>query len=334
MRCKLLSASLFLFGLFDIALLFWMNSAWAPKFILNDPGKAFFHCVLLPIAALIFCSAYSHKEVTRFAETQIKALIAFLAIVGVFTSLLATGNSVITGYCNSHGSPFEYSASSSNPELYKLFFRERADLVGKSRGALFQKANAEIEARYVAITDNLRTDDCIANILQISSFRGVWSAFLTLVGTLFATTIFWSVLAHLFAKQRPTKSMLSAYIASIALILPWLPMRLYSDWYIHFGRVDHGTITSVVVLGGMAFAATVLIYVLSLRQNVRAVSAAVVSGIPVCLSVVAMLKPDWLHGIARTWLALNVVEQLLATLIAALSIVALAWYLSDPPDGK
>ena len=127
--------------------------------------------------------------------------------------------------------------------------------------------------------------------------------------------------------------MLSAYLIIFSLIVPWLILRAYSEWYISFGT-EFFTKT-IFITGALALVMIGILFVLSLKkQGVQKIVASVLTAIAAFFSLVSLFKPEWFPFVAQVWHSLNISEMVIMYGIFIPTAGCLVYYVLDPEDSS
>lgn len=315
-------------GVLDIVLMVYF-AGWRGgiTLALHDPGKTVFHVFLMPLALWIFIAVFPRSLLSRLPPRG-KPFVAGLAVLAVGLTLLATVNDHHDGICDRFPAPVDIADASGRAGLLELHVSGHDAMRAARDDEDFTKVSDKAHKGYESKLAQIRGAAC--DYFALASPREYWSFVLSLSGALFVILVFWSLLLHLVARKRPSQEMLSAYLVVFALMVPWLFLRAYSEWYLHFGILDELTYTTMYIAIGLAVGMAIILFILNLKRRVRLIAAALLTGIPTILSVFGALSPEWFSFGARVWLALDLSEIVVIYGIFAATIGCLIWYVSVP----
>jgi len=122
---------------------------------------------------------------------------------------------------------------------------------------------------------------------------------LNLISTEFAIFYLWYLGALVVLRARAKPAAVNDLVLVFALLVLWLPLRLYSDWYANFYDLDLEHFGGFIVSVPAAFIAIVLLVGL-IRPNASTRVFSVSSTILVALmGAIAKIKPEWLWDIGN-----------------------------------
>jgi hypothetical protein len=213
-------------------------------YCLHDPGKTFFHIVILPIAAVLLVRQMPPSLFATYVRAWPLGLrrlvLPFVAVV-FLAGMVGSFKNDRDWRCGSLGAyllPMDIHQFDSDraradagemDSLRALFY---CQLIGVADCPQTAKTPAELKARYREITAH-HQQNC-ANF-PFGSFYNFVALLETLLAVATVAYVFLGILilaVHRRISEAPVSS--TGLLTPVALICPWILMRVYSDLYINF----------------------------------------------------------------------------------------------------
>jgi hypothetical protein len=325
-RRKLIAICVLLLGVMDVLLIFATAAASdvdnplsaALGEALNDPGKDFFHIVLLPLALFVFFDEFDLTILQAKPMLLSLGILLFLGLLAFWAGHIAHSHYRSTSEATSQlASPADYGNAGCSKELFRL------------RGA----QRVQPMASWRSLKDAYRDT---ASKCADASIRSWWSIFLTGVGLIAVVLVIWEVVLRVvFVRRSRERNQILLTAASLLTI--WIPLRVYSDWYLNFGIQDPRTFVGIgliVVLAALLVILPVWIMQLS-RIYATKVILLIWSGASAIVGAVAAVKAQWIANFVAILSALQLSELgliylLLSGLIVLTAVLLVTWAKRPP----
>jgi hypothetical protein len=284
----------------------------------EDPGKTFFHLVLFPIASATLMYRFPVDLVQAALKNKRILSLAILAL-GVLLMSAITWNDCVKRFTD-YPTPADVADRSTRDELLKVQLAGRNSLSSSP-------ANAEGDKAYVKVlNDKLPAP----RSLRQASFRYYWGVFLTALAGIVLVALLWILLLYIVLRQQLHAGFAETVVMVICLLAPWLLLRTYSEWYIHFGNYRPGADQPFVIV---AVFGLVVIYFTWLLQHGRPrvkIFAGGVAAVSTALGVIGKWKSEWLVNIARKLAIMDPVTLAGVYFFVSLVTVGTVWYSFSP----
>ncbi|MBI5434695.1 MAG: hypothetical protein HZA52_17820 [Planctomycetes bacterium] len=262
----------------------------------HDPGKFFFHVVLLPIAVLALTFSFPVGVLERVWSDRRKRM----ALVVVATALISSaaiygGSDAVRGFERRAPWPADVRKSivAGALDAPTYLARERALLRAEVRAKSKHPsvARAEYTQRVEALLGVER------DYWSQSSFRAKWAGGLTILGATFAGVILATIGVLVLARalERETVRALSLIVM---LLSTWLLFRGYSEWWGNLGELSFGTYTPFVIVGIAIGVATFFLWLLHEWKHPIAVAAGTLGAGVAVVAGIEKFKPEWVAAVA------------------------------------
>jgi hypothetical protein len=165
-------------------------------------------------------------------------------------------------------------------------------------GDLLDDCRRSAQPATVALAQAADEVDC--HYGAVASWRSLWDALLSFVGAGSVLAVFWIMTLHALTHTKLSDKTFTALIMVALLIAPWMPLRVYSEWYLNFGSFDVSKYQLLIVALVFSVPAAFLIFVLRTERSRSVLKA--LTGIWVLLTgvggVVAAMRPELLDAVA------------------------------------
>jgi hypothetical protein len=307
-----------LFGIVDVALV--CRELGVVEGLLacaHDPGKSFYHVVILPLAVMCLSKGFPVDVLKRqLGYPSRRILLAFLGIAFV-------GAAVIFAVCDVHDGftkrlPWPADVSRSIPGQSGQCAQDELQAIRSSlRAHLLAEPGADPQvalAKYKGTVEALLGTD--RSFWVQSSIRAKWAAILTVLGAAFAGALLWVIAALLLALSCPQDT-LQSMVAVVTLSTWWIPLRAYSEWYGNVENISLAMYPPFIVGGATVAAALVFIWLRLEWKNPAKVALGTATVITAVIGVVGKVNPDLVASIGK-----GIESQSLGGLIALYTVVA------------
>lgn len=267
--------TLFGFACLDVVLRLWsfhrlnaLDTGWQD--VVNDPGKHFFHLVMLPLVGAYLFKAYPRRE--------LRALLAISRPFRLGALGLAVGLGVFSLFeIASHEKEDFYTRTTAPEDVRDLTVRSNLFLLREHAKTNNMPAFTSESYRTNAIAAFERFSTNCNALFQKNNLTPSWSGLITqrsmkvhvaLLETLFAVwtqmAVLWSGLVFFLGlvllkhKQTPPVESIHAFFSVLVAILLWTPIKMYSEWYAHFKVLENaapaiGNVLVWVAVCGLVF---------------------------------------------------------------------------------
>ncbi|MCK6446120.1 MAG: hypothetical protein L6Q99_06975 [Planctomycetes bacterium] len=295
----------------------------------HDPGKFFFHIVLLPIAALALVLAFPVELVELLWTNRRKrwALVVLTAI-SVLSASMYGARDAVAGFETRLPWPPDVDSSivvEDAPSLSaaRYLARERARLRAAARAGELDSTES-VEA-YTAVVDSVLGES--RSYWRQSSLRAKWASLLTVIGAACAGAIV-ATIGILVLSRAFEQETVRALALIVMLLSTWLVLRGYSEWWGNLDRLDITAYTPFVIVGVIIAVAAFFLWLLRDWKHPTAVAAGTLGAVVAIAAGVEKLKPEWVSAIALAVSNYGLSEMLVlytAGAMAAAGLVYLLW---------
>jgi hypothetical protein len=238
--------------------------------------------------------------------------VSILFVVGVSSAV--TVWTTVNGFCERPPVPEDVEDAT--------FRKALLDLQHEGHGQLRSALHASWDLEKVKAA-GVKAD--AAYETRINEGRAKWSGFLNFPSIAVALC-FIEYLALRVLFHRPVESRVwEALWIVVGAFLVWLPLRAYSEWWIHFGsKFTLSEMFLALIASGLAI---LLLYILRDSQE-SALRVAKLAGAGSAIGViVAFIKPEAFQAAAGLFFQLPPLYIALAYVCAVLAVMLLVWYL-------
>ena len=187
-------------------------------------------------------------------------------------------------------------------------------------------ASALDEVRTANATNEQTRGTC--HYWAVASWRNMWSALLSFLGTLFVLTVFWVLSLHVFTRTKIDEQTFTTLAVVVLLVVPWIVLRIYSEWYLNFGDFDFSRYQLIYVAFFFTIAVGVLIFVLRAKRSVSKIWVSVSVFFSAVIAVIGKLKPEWLDQAAGMVYTTDPFIQVLCYMIVVFTLYLTIYYLA------
>jgi hypothetical protein len=234
------------------------------EYALHDPGKNFFHIIILPLVAVVVLTKIHPVSLYRKMEFNewpgyLKAVVgSFLGMVilsGIWGAYMHEEDWRCSKLRGAYLMPFDVYPNQAGVDSLKQkrsqiddMFHSLAEHKSDStkRKGIAAKIS-KLKSEYVELSKKHCPDDC--SIWKVNSPYTYLSVFETLVAVVFVGYLFSAIVLFAIQKRLGGEASTNAVTAAVAVISPWILLRTYSDLYINFmDGVNPGLYVFVIVL--------------------------------------------------------------------------------------
>jgi hypothetical protein len=304
---------LFALGWLDVCLRLWsfhqLNAlSVGIEDVVNDPGKHFFHLVLLPLVG-----AYLFKN---FPSSQLGVLLAKSKPFRISVVAIGCGLVVLAVYLVFSHEKEDFFRRCTNPEdlaafgirsnLFMLREKHKASLplfggedYRTNALAALVKFNTEREA--VFKTNNFKNS--WGGLVTHRSLKAQVAALESLLAALTGAVVLWTALTFFLGLKllgnkdgAPIES-IHSFFSYLVAIMVWTPLKMYSEWYTHFKVLEDTTPAIANALVWLALCGLVFVGWLFSTKTIKWVYSGF-SVLAVVLGLAFQAKPELFETIA------------------------------------
>lgn len=326
----LLASMLLVFGLVDLGLRCYYSGIgigflWAA----HDPGKAFFHIVLLPVGTFFL--------IRSFPAATVRAAYARAPIVTVGSGILLI---VVIGFFSFKNSvaeffnrvrPSDISDSRVRVQLVKKSELWRNQVAASRDAQTFDVVSEVVRNEYRQFLNTQLGTPSFSNYWDQASLRRKWASGLSFIGTIYPALLLWLLFLYPIAKISMSESTKNGLLVAIATLSPWLPMRAYSEWFLHFG-ITPKDYQALPVATIVAIVLMVLVFVLRSKSVPIVATSAVTSAVCAVLGLVFQYQTSWFSTIAEGFMNLSAVNLMTVYVIALFFMTTVVNYAYLSPE--
>jgi hypothetical protein len=275
----------------------------------NEPAFSIFMPLLFPLAVAVFFTACDISPLWRATRLTRVFLLSALGVFIIFVIISAVSDSRRPLPLAPYMVKDSTAASALEVRLRKqLYDPHNRDFRTQEKGL---KLAREERQSYVEAFPTFKSfSDQIA--------RGSSTSWITLALNILAfsfVAFYLWYLGMLVLLQSPSPRAVNDLVLVYALLVLWLPIRLYSEWYANFYVVDLSTFGAYAVSILAAVIALILL-VGVIKPNAATKIFSISSTIVVAVTgAIGKVKPEWLWDIANTIEHIQPVLFLFGTLI-------------------
>lgn len=277
----------------------------------HDPGKVLFHVVLLPAACVAFLNGCDFTFLSRaWTSHRVVALCLALMLFCLMAWLVVPDPQ--TGFCERPPQPSDIRDSDLRDDLQLIRTNWQSALWSEAHKNGAQPTSGPQSIGVVlfseyrkAVADyrSVATGPC--SFWTQSTIKGYWAFALTFVAAAFVAFMVFYLSMRLWVQKEFDPRALRSLTVATVLLLPWLALRPYSDWYISFGQEGgaHELLYVAVFVGFILFAMLLL-----LRPGGRAAfePGSVIAGLVVIAALVGFAFPTIFQSAAAVIASLPV----------------------------
>ncbi len=296
--------------------------------IINDPGKTLFHLLLLPAAVWLFIATF--PKATIEAVRRNGRVRAFAWLVGVFGMI---GVAWVTW---DDADVRLKSGLMSSIELSHKNATQLMDFETGLRDEMAQPAtdtSDTLQSRYLSEFERLIGNPRDLTVLSSMNAVAYYGMALSLIG---ASLAVFMLLAYLTAHFTRTMDMRTneSFLMVIGLLVPWLLLRAYSEWYALFGDVnlflDYTPFVPALVLSVVG-----IFFCYLSRQRTRrpiVIAAGIMAAVPGILGIVGAINPDIATAAAKIFYSTPLSTKF--TVYASIVVIVLGTGISLVPQRR
>lgn len=302
------------------------------RWIQNDPGFTVFLALVLPFAAGILAVKLDLKPLRRFSKVRRRLSVAVL--------LLLIGLALMVAFLDLNdqmSSPIRYAPS--EPVLLhetnlRDGVREAVALVETAtedeRAARKRELDVSIKSAREAYLAEWPKIDSLSSLIAFGSAAAFVAFGLNVFAGLFAAVLFWYCWLLVQFRSDWRSRSYDWMLLTVGLMMVWFPLRLYSEWYLHFFSLQGmARYPSFQFLVGVALIVYCFVaFQVAARLSIK-IFAAVATGLVGLLTTLGKLAPEWVEGLAWTLEAWDFRLYVALLLLIVLALSAMIWSLVD-----
>jgi hypothetical protein len=282
---KLTALALLVLGISDVVLrCYLLGSLNALTLALQDPAKTLFHLMQLPLAAFVLLRDYPINIIRACVRTQ-KTICLGIGVLLLSLAIIFGITDTIAGFSQRWPMPEDIKDAQLRGELLNL----RLDFL---RGDSDPKRLYEDYNRKIGLQNRS---------MAAASSRVYVSGLLSTLGIIFAVLLLWTLVVHAISRKPLSEEFVGALIFVVSILSPWLLLRPYSEWHLHFGEGDLITYKPLFIASVFSLIVIFLIVILKQRRKLGALIAVGVSVGTTLLAILAAVRKDWFSQVA--WVA-------------------------------
>lgn len=250
LSARTVALALFAIGCLDVVLRlrsFHLLHAWNRGFedVVNDPGKHFFHLVILPLVGAHLFKTFPTEQLGKLLAISRSFRAGAIAIgccLAVLTAFLG-GSHEKEDFYQRCTSPEDVGSSTVRSNVFVL--REKYRPSQTELGTEGYKTNASI-----ALTNFHRDRDALfkahnikeswSGLVSDRSLKAQVAAVESLTAAFIGAAVLWAALTFLLGrallgnKDAPPLESIHALFCFVVAIMVWMPLKMYSEWYSNF----------------------------------------------------------------------------------------------------
>ena len=275
---------------------------------LQDPGKIFFHIVLLPIASASFAYSFPLGFIITLPRSKMIIAGCLLAFVISVTGIVVWQDAVAANLA-----PGDIADSTARRQLYDLetYLRDPAHHFTP------ESAHAEYLCAVGALNSAQRRP----------SLRFGLGVALTALAALQLGLLLWALLVHILQRASPQEAFANSLLLVIGSLTLWLVLHPYSEWYGNFGYYRLTNDRAWIVSGVLTVVVVIFALILTLRpNNPKLIVISINTAIASVVAILAKVKPDWLVAVAVAYSGLPWGFQLCIYALLSLFVAGSVWF--------
>lgn len=279
-----------LLGLIDAIARIWLLP-WPVGLVesLHDPGKTFFHIILLPIVAFLLIRHFPKEFIQVLTIPGWKRIAAIATLVAITVlSLLQVTEDARKGFFERLTTP----ENLAEPVQRKHFLDERLAIWSQVKAGTINPPDAKIKGREAAGEAVRGIPPTFINVLVHGSFRQWTASTLSFLGTFTAAFVFALILmVPILGQGILTDRGKAFFLILITSLSTWIPMKVYSEYYHNFGHysADDPAIAPAVVFAIIAIA---LLFAFKSKDPVFTIPSAVLTIASALFFLISQGMPD------------------------------------------
>lgn len=302
------------------------------RWIQNDPGFTVFLALVLPFAVGILAVKLDLKPLRRFSKAKRWVSTAVLLV------LMGVGLMIVALDLNEQASsPIRYDSSA--PVLD--YENERRDNVREAVARVEAATEDERETRrreLAASIESARKEyletwpriDSLSSLIAFGSPAAFVALGLNAFAALFAAVLFWYCWLLVQFRSDWRSESFDWLLLMVGLMMVWFPLRLYSEWYLHFfslqGMAGYPVFQFLVVVALLAY--LFVAFRVAARLSIK-IFTALATGLIGLLTALANLAPEWIEELAWALEGWNFQLYVALLLLIVLTLSAMIWSLVD-----
>ena len=296
--------------------------------IINDPGKTLFHLLLLPAAVWLFVATFPKATIEAVRRNgRVRAFAWLVGAVSMIAVAWVTWDDADVRL---------KSGLMSSIELSHKYAAQLMDFETGLRDEMAQPSTGSpdsLQSRYLTEFGRLIGDPRDLTVLSSMNAVAYYGMVLSLIG---ASLAVFMLLAYLTAHFTRTMDMRTneSFLMVIGLLVPWLLLRAYSEWYALFGDVnlflDYTPFVPALVLSVVG-----IFFCYLSRQRTRrpiVIAAGIMAAVPGILGIIGAISPDVASAAARIFYSTPLSTKF--TVYAAIVVIVLGTGISLVPQRK
>lgn len=333
-------------GVLDVILrIYYLGFEAGLTAVVNDPGKEFFHILLLPaLAYLLLTVPLTSRDLLRglFRLPMGRFIVGALLVV----AMLQSANEAKSAFTRTNSSPEDFA----DPKNREDYAQARKDLLFLRTGGAHEnsvRAKAIVQ-RYNIYSVVTETNDLIEitgdqardaaysishklvgddadwpACLRKASLRRYVATLLAFAGNLAMAWLFFAVCFSSLPQSRPATKERDVMLLMIAIFSMWLPLKFYSEWYYQF-YPDSITYGPLKLGAFIAIVAAVVVYSRSSKSMFNSIAPGAVTLASAASALIFQNKVEFFSPLATTyrdagWVGILVIHVVIIMALASIA---------------
>ena len=284
-KAKIIGIILVMLGILDILLrMIYSSSGSKFYFFINDPGKAFFHLVVLPLVTWLFISNLSSDELNRMWQ---KAKPAFCLLPLLL--LLAwniTYDDMIHAFNDRIPMPYEFSDLQTRDTLSKLHKN-------------LNEHNYDPEIKQYIDIKNLHPINNFKDYWTETTFSSKSSFLLTFLSISICSFIIFTHVIIGWTNKSINQKQFNILLLMVSIISPWVFLRAYSEWFSNFQKIKETSLNNLILMSFVLSIILMISFVMHKRKTMGIILLTIVSASSSIVSFIIGLKVSYFNMVAH-----------------------------------
>jgi hypothetical protein len=286
----------------------------------NNPAISVFEIVFKPLAIGVFISIFPEKAFADACCGIKRIAIALLVMFGLLTvglvaqdALTAVKERVIAPYDFPNAEQitfFDYDA-----KLRERVKNEKAKSTDK--GNKSEKNVIMVDCSYdgLLLKKTLPAADCYKKYTDIMkekkdlkpgfvsgvSAAAIWVRFFTFTSVAFIAVTFWYLLVFAYSRSTLPTTSFESLLLTYGFIIAWFPLRMYSEWYANFEKLDLNNYPAFYFAALFAVLFLGLLFWMNTKNVLVKSMAAGISGLSILFAIIAKFDQEMFNSIAELY---------------------------------
>lgn len=272
---------------------------------LHDPGKVFFHIVLLPLISFLFIRHFPNEILQLIRGVDWRAWTARVTLIAIcMLSIIQVTEDAKKGFFERLTTPENIADDTRRAD----FLAARLSILKEVRNGTLKPRDGKLQGREAAAKAVSGITPTFVNVLRSGSFRQSVATLLAFIGTLIAAGVFASIiLVKLIGGGTLNEKGKALFLTLIALLSAWIPLKVYSEYHHNFGYFsgdDPAIIPSVI----FSIIALALVFAFRSGQLAVTIPSAAVTAISSLFFIISQGMPDAFGGLSRLASEMSVMQ--------------------------